>query len=508
MQKQYLALGNKDVYNGTYLLAVFKILPYGQSSLADVASEVAAESSTGSNVAVGSATSFSMTLDAQVYELDQENNLAYIAYPWRMFDSGGNIQNVLTFIAGNVLGMSSAAGVKLLDVHFPPQMLTQYDGPGVGLQEVRQYLDVYDRPVLGTIIKPKIGLTTTEYAELCYDFWVGEGDFVKNDEPQADQPYAPYEKMVDAVKHAMDKAEDKTGRTKLHSFNISAPDFDEMIRRADYVQKVMNPGSYCFLVDGITAGWTAVQTARRRYPDVFLHFHRAGHGAFTRKENPFGFTVPVLTKFARLAGASGIHTGTAGVGKMDGSPHEDTMAMEHCLRIKSKGDYFEQVWAGVDEKDGDIATMVRAEENLWSLGPRELSLMRKEASKISGYTELVDEDDWRLMHPMSPIVSGGMNPVLLPQFIETVKTTDFIITMGGGVHSHPMYTTAGMQAVMESFRAWQDGQTLEEAAHDHKGHDKELEVAIRYYDKHGTQAHRADQSSVNTGKEGEEKKEE
>jgi ribulose-bisphosphate carboxylase large chain len=55
----------------------------------------------------------------------------------------------------------------------------------------------------------------------------------------------------------------------------------------------------------------AVQTLRRHYPNVFIHFHRAGHGAYTRPENPIGYSVLVLSKFARLAGASGIHTGTA-----------------------------------------------------------------------------------------------------------------------------------------------------------------------------------------------------
>jgi ribulose-bisphosphate carboxylase large chain len=48
----------------------------------------------------------------------------------------------------------------------------------------------------------------------------------------------------------------------------------------------------------------AVQTLRRHYPDVFIHFHRAGHGAYTRPENPIGYSVLVLSKFARLAGTS------------------------------------------------------------------------------------------------------------------------------------------------------------------------------------------------------------
>jgi ribulose-bisphosphate carboxylase large chain len=88
----------------------------------------------------------------------------------------------------------------------------------------------------------------------------------------------------------------------------------------------------------------AIQTVRRRYPEVFLHFHRAGHGAYTRPENPFGFSVPVLSKFARLAGASGIHTGTAGIGKMDGSISEDVTAANEILFAKAAGHFFTQEW--------------------------------------------------------------------------------------------------------------------------------------------------------------------
>ena len=104
-----------------------------------------------------------------------------------------------------------------------------------------------------------------------------------------------------------------------------------------------------FLIDGLTAGWMAVQTLRRKYPNVFIHFHRASHGAFTRKENPIGMSNLVLSKFARLAGASGMHTGTAGVGKMSGSPKEDVVAANNILGKKTKGDFFEQDWGNIKE---------------------------------------------------------------------------------------------------------------------------------------------------------------
>jgi ribulose-bisphosphate carboxylase large chain len=448
-----------NVFNGQYMLAVFRIQGEEGMSLEDAASEVAAESSTGSFVKIGTATPFSESLDALVYRIEESQNLVWIAYPWRIFDKGGNVQNIMTFISGNVFGMASIKVCKLLDVYFPPQMLVQYDGPEYTIDDMRKYLGIEERPIFGSIIKPKIGLTSSEYAELCYDFWSGGGDFVKNDEPQADQDFCPYDKMVQDVRHAMDRVEQETGKTKVHSFNISSPDYDTMLKRADYIQSVMKPGSYAFLVDGITAGWMAVQTVRRHYPNVFLHFHRAGHGAFTRDENPIGYTVQVLTKFARLAGASGIHTGTAGIGKMAGSPKEDVMAANHALRLYSQGDYFKQIWSEIPEKDTDLQLAIQKE------------------SQGEDYSDL---GYWRIMKKMCPIISGGLNPLSIGKFIDTVGTQGFITTMGAGVHSHPMGTKAGATAVLQAYEAWKQKMSLEEYAKD----KEELRVAIEFFEKH------------------------
>ncbi|MEW5956016.1 MAG: RuBisCO large subunit C-terminal-like domain-containing protein, partial [Candidatus Micrarchaeota archaeon] len=297
-QAAYVNLELKDTRNGEYMLAVFHLEPGANLNILQAAAEVAAESSTGTNFKVQTETPFSRQMNALVYQADLKRGLVWIAYPWRLFDRRGNVQNILTYVVGNVLGMKEVNALKLLDVWFPPAMLEQYDGPSYTLDDMRKYLKVHDRPILGTIVKPKMGLTSAEYAEVCYDFWVGGGDFVKNDEPQADQDFCPYDKMVAHVKQAMDKAVKKTGRKKIHSFNVSAADFDTMIKRCEIIRNAgFEPGSYAFLIDGIMAGWTAVQTLRRRYPDIFIHFHRAGHGAFTRPENKFGFTVLVLSKF-------------------------------------------------------------------------------------------------------------------------------------------------------------------------------------------------------------------
>lgn len=467
-QKAYVSLNLKNPKNGEYLLAAFHLIPGKSLNILQAAAEIAAESSTGTNFKVNTETTFSREMNALVYQLDLKKNLVWIAYPWRIFDSGGNVQNILTFIVGNVLGMKEISALKLLDIWFPSQMLEHYDGPSYTLDDMRKYLNVYERPILGTIIKPKIGLTAAEYAEVCYDFWSGGGDFVKNDEPQANQDFCEYEKMVKFVKKAMDRAVEKTGHKKVHSFNVSSPDFDEMIRRCELIRNAgFEKGSYAFLIDGITAGWMAVQTLRRRYPEVFLHFHRAGHGAFTRPENPIGFSVLVLSKFARLAGASGIHTGTAGVGKMQGSPEEDIVAAKNILHIAAKGHLFEQTWSQVPENDEQVVELIKEDH---------------------AHHVILDNDSWRGMKKCCPIISGGLNPTKLKPFIELMGEIDFITTMGAGVHAHPKGTYSGAKALVQSCEAYKKGISIEDYAKTHK----ELAEAISFFTKNKTKIQEAE----------------
>jgi len=458
-QLAYVNLELKDPKNGEYMLCCFHVLPGGKLNILQAACEVSAESSTGTNFLVQTETAFSREMNALVYNVDTEKNLVRIAYPRRLFDRGGNVQNILTYVAGNIFWMKEVNAIKLLDVRFPPAMLEQYDGPSYTLDDMRKYLNVYDRPILGTIVKPKMGLTSAEYAEVAYDFRAGGGDFVKNDEPQANQDFCPYDKMVLHVKEAMDKAVKETGHKKVHSFNVSAADYETMIARCEMVvNSGMEKWSYAFLIDGTTAGWMAVQTLRRKYPDVFIHFHRAGHGAFTRPENPIGYSVLVLSKFARLAGTSGIHTGTAWVGKMAGTPEEDVTAAHNIFGLNAPGHVFQQSRGTIPENDVDRLQKVQEDH----------------------HQHLTKEDDTRRnMKKCCPIISGGLNPTLLKPFIDVMGDVDFITTMGAGCHAHPGGTKKGATALVQSCEAYQKWVDIHEYAKDHE----ELAQAIEFFEK-------------------------
>ena len=458
-QLAYVNLDLPNPQNGEYMLAVFHLVPWGKLNILQAACEVSAESSTGTNFAVQTETPFSREMNSLVYKIDLEKNLVWIAYPRRLFDRGGNVQNILTYIVGNVLWMKQVSALKLLDVRFPETMLEQYDGPSYTLDDMRKYLNVYDRPILWTIVKPKMGLTSAEYAEVAYDFRVGGGDFVKNDEPQANQDFCPYDKMVKYVKEAMEKAVKETGHKKVHSFNVSAADYDTMIARCEMIRNSwMEKGSYAFLIDWTTAGRMAVQTLRRKYPDVFIHFHRAGHGAFTRPENPIGFTVLILSKFARLAGASWIHTGTAGVGKMAGTPEEDVTAAHNILQLVADGHFFHQSRGQIPEKDADFVQDVQQD--------------------IAHHAVLQD-DSRRTIKKCCPIISWWLNPTLLKPFIDVMGNVDFITTMWAGCHAHPGGTQKGATALVQACEAYQKGIDIHEYAKDHV----ELAQAIEFFEK-------------------------
>ena len=212
--------------------------------------------------------------------------------------------------------------------------------------------------IVGTIIKPKLGLRPELFADACYQFWLG-GDFIKNDEPQGNQVFAPYWRPCALVADAMRRAQDETGEAKLFSANITADDPLEMVARGEAVLEAFagNEDHVAFLVDGYVGGPTAVTTCRRRFPDQFLHYHRAGHGAVTSPAVASAATPPsCLAKMARLQGASGIHTGTMGYGKMEG----DAGRPRHRLHDRARRGRRPLLPPGVAGHEGHRARSSRA----------------------------------------------------------------------------------------------------------------------------------------------------
>ncbi len=264
-------------------------------------------------------------MGARVVEANENEGVARVAYPPVLFEAG-SMPQILSSIAGNIFGLSEATSLRLEDVEFPPEHIESFPGPALGYETVKERVGAEERPVVGTIVKPKLGLRTDEHARVAYESWIGGLDVVKDDENLADMEFNGFEERIEKTLEAKREAEDETGENKLYFPNITAP-ADEMRRRADTVLE--NGGDYV-MVDILTVGWGALQEIRDYIGDeVGIHAHRAGHAAFTRLPH-HGVSMLSVAKFARLCGVDNLHAGAV-VGKMEGG-REEVEAIYDFLR--------------------------------------------------------------------------------------------------------------------------------------------------------------------------------
>ncbi len=422
-----LSLKEEDlIADGGYILCAYKMKPKDGYGYLEAAAHFSAESSTGTNVEVSTTDDFTKGVDALVYYINEATEDMRIAYPIDLFDRNmidGRMMLVsfLTLTIGNNQGMGDIEHAKMIDFYMPPRAIQLFDGPTKDISDLWRMLG---RPVkdggyiAGTIIKPKLGLRPEPFAQAAYQFWLG-GDFIKNDEPQGNQVFCPAKKVYPLVYDAMKRAMDETGEAKLFSANITADDHYEMLARGEFILEAFGPDAdkVAFLVDGYVGGPGMITTARRNFSNQYLHYHRAGHGAVTSPSAKRGYTAFVLAKMSRLQGASGIHVGTMGYGKMEGAADDKNIAYM-IERDVAEGPVYPQEWFG--------------------------------------------------MKPTTPIISGGMNALRLPGFFENLGHGNVINTAGGGSYGHIDSPAAGATSLRQAYQCWKEGADPIEYAKEHQ----------------------------------------
>jgi ribulose-bisphosphate carboxylase large chain len=321
----------EDFYNPKYVpdesdvICTFRVEPRDpKRDIVWLAGGVAAESSIGTWTELTTEKPYMEKLAAKVFAID--GNVIRIAYPIELFEPG-NLPNLLSSIAGNVFGLGDIRYLRLLDMQLPQKLIRHLPGPAFGIPGVRQTVKVSKRPLIGTIIKPKLGLRTKDHAEVAYDAWLGGCDVVKDDENLSSQSFNPFEKRVIETLEKRDKVESETGDRKVYLANVTA-ETKEMLRRAQFLE---DHGGRVAMVDILTCGFAAVETLRRQGFKLILHGHRAMHAAFTKLPE-HGIAMPVIALCSRLIGIDQLHVGTA-VGKMS-EDREEVEANIEKLRMK------------------------------------------------------------------------------------------------------------------------------------------------------------------------------
>lgn len=395
----------------TDLLCAFRITPKDGVSMEEAAAAVAAESSTGTWTEVWSSELTDLErYKARVYHID--GDVALIAYPLDLFEEG-SIVNIMSSIVGNVFGFKAVAALRLEDMRIPVALAKTFPGPVTGIQNERDRLKKYGRPLLGGTVKPKLGLSPQAYATIVYESLVGGLDTTKDDENMNSQPFSRWRDRFLFVMEAVHRAEAETGETKGHWLNVTAPSTEEMLRRMEFARE---QGSRYIMVDFLTVGFAAFADVRRRAEELglMIHCHRAMHAVFTRQRS-HGINFHVVAKWLRLAGGDHLHVGTV-LGKLEGS------------------------WQHVRET---------------------VDILREPYVKAGG--SLWFDQDFAGHKSVFPVASGGIHVHHVPELYRIFGNDAFWL-FGGGTHGHPRGSRAGAYANRVATEAVVAGKTLEEAA--------------------------------------------
>jgi ribulose-bisphosphate carboxylase large chain len=317
---------------------------------------------------------------------------------------GSNLVTLLATACGNLYELAEHTGCKLLDLELPLAFAERYPGPAFGIDGTRRLTGVEGRPIIGTIVKPSVGLSPGQTAELVRVLGEAGVDFIKDDELMADPPHSPFEERVSAVMRVIDELADRTGRRMMYAFNIS-DEVDAMLRHHDLVAEA---GGTCVMVSLHAVGLAGVIELRRR-SRLPIHGHRNGWGMLAR--HPLlGVEYRAWQKIWRLAGVDHLHVN--GLGNKFWEPDDSVVrSIEACLAP------------------------------LYAPPAPDYSVM--------------------------PVVSSGQWGGQAPETYRRSGTVDLMYVAGGGIMAHPGGPAAGVRALREAWEAAVAGVTLEDYARDH-----------------------------------------
>jgi len=255
---------------------------------------------------------------------------ANLTISWPVENFGASLPVLVSTLQGNLYELAQFSGLKLLDFDLPASFAARFRGPQFGVPGCRRLTGVADRPLIGTIIKPSIGLTPDQTAALVQTLVTAGIDFIKDDELMADPPHSPFPARVDAVMAVINTHAERTGKKVMYAFNLS-DESDAMLRHYD---KIVAAGGTCAMISLNSVGLSAAKKICDRGV-LAIHGHRNGWGMLNR--HPLlGMDFPAYQKLWRLAGIDQLHVN--GIANKFWEPDDSVVrSIQSCLAPEPLG---------------------------------------------------------------------------------------------------------------------------------------------------------------------------
>jgi ribulose-bisphosphate carboxylase large chain len=348
---------------------------------------------------------------------------AEVVVSWAVENMGYNLPTLVSTIQGNLYELQQFTGLKLLDFELPPSFAQHFRGPQFGVAGCRKLTKVDDRPLIGTIIKPSIGLSPRQTADLVHTLVEAGIDFIKDDELMANPPHSPFDERVDAIMRVINAHADRTGKKVMYAFNIS----DELDAMQRHYETVVKAGGTCAMISLNSVGLSGAKKVCDNGA-LAIHGHRNGWGMLNR--HPLlGIEFPAYQKLWRLAGVDQLHVNGI-ANKFWESDDSVVRSIEACLRPM-----FTQC-GGVHENAAKL--------------------------EAAGHLPCFHEPSHNFA--VLPVVSSGQWGGQACETYHRTRTVDLLYLAGGGIMAHPDGPAAGVRSLRKWWEAAVEELTMDQAA--------------------------------------------
>jgi ribulose-bisphosphate carboxylase large chain len=226
---------------------------------------------------------------------------AIVKVSWSIENFGYNLPVMISTLQGNLYEITQFTGLKLMDIELPESYAKHYAGAKFGIEGCRQLTNTYNRPLIGTIIKPSIGLSVNQTADIVKTLVEAGIDFIKDDELMSSSANSNFNDRVAAVMKVINAHADKTGKKVMYACNLSG-EIDEMLQR---YETIVNAGGTCAMISINSVGLSATKKICDQ-GQLAIHAHRNGWGMMTR--HPLlGIDFKAYQKIWRLVGVDQLH---------------------------------------------------------------------------------------------------------------------------------------------------------------------------------------------------------